>query len=320
MIVRTINIVKESIGVNAAFEYSDIKPYIKRAERNFLKKLIGIPQYDLFNATAQPSSGKVFEALELAQDAVSNLAYYLGLPTLSVQVSSSGFFVPENENTKPISDKQFKELQRSFKSAGHEALDELLDFMETNKDDFSEWISDASYTEFKDLLVYNTTTFQNEFNINYSRQTFLALAPNIKIVEDQFIKGPVQDALFTSLKADQAEQLRKDVKALLIKSIVAFTIHKTMDNGLFIVDANGMHMRFDVLPYEKTVTNINLKINDFIINTKKNKLNEGEEYLKKAMAIIADTANAAVFSEYTLPVSKVDKVGLKTTKSIVGML
>jgi len=316
MIVKDINTVKEYIGVNAAFNYDDIKPYLKRAERKFLIKLIGKDQYDVFDAAA---TDNVLEAQQLAQDALSNLAYYLGLPVLSVQVSSAGIFVAENDKTKPASDKQFKELQRSFKSAGLEAIDELLDFMESNKSDFTEWTTDKSYTEFKELLVYNTTTFQKEYNINNSRLTYMALVPNIKIVEDQFIKGPVGNELLTALKADQTIDKRKEVKALLIKSIVAYTIHKTMDNGLFIVDANGMHLRFDVLPYEKVVTNINLKINDFIINTKRNKLTEAEEYLKQAMAIISDEDNADKFTEYTAPTTTADKADLIKTQGIVGL-
>lgn len=319
MIVRDITTVKKYLGINTAFKIEDIDPYLNRAERKFLIKLIGQAQYDIFNAVTQPTTGNTFKALELAQEAISNLSYYLGLPVLSVQVSSAGIFVPESDNTKPISDKQFKELQRSFKSAGHEAIDELLDFMETNKDDFSSWTADDSYTEFKELLVYNTTTFQKEYNINNSRLTFLALVPNIKIVEDQYISGPVQSSLLKALKDPQTEQLRKDVKALLKKSIVAYTIHKTMDNGMFIVDASGIHLRFDVLPYEKVSTNINLKINDFIINTKENKLSEGEEYLKQAMEIISDTDNATVFSEYTVPTESVDKADLVKTKGIVGL-
>ena len=318
MIVRDITTIKETVGVNANFDFADIAPFVKIVERKFIIKLIGKDQYAIFNVEAAPT-GKVLEALKLAQEAVSNLAYYLGLPQLTVQVTSAGIFVPENQDTRQATDKQFKELQRTYLSAGHEAIDDLLDFMETNKTEFGAWTADDSYTEFKDLLVYNTTTFQKEYNINNSRQTFLALVPNIKIVEDQYISGPVQADLLKALKNTQTQDLRKKVKALLIKSIVAFTINKTVDNGLFILSPGGIHLRFDVLPYERVVTNESNRINDFILNTKKSKISEGEEYLKQALAIITNVDNSAVFIEYTTSINEVDKIDLVKTQGIVGL-
>ena len=69
---------------------------------------------------------------------------YLYLPIGVVQISDSGIHVAQNDNAKSASDKQFKELQRSFKK-GHEALDELLDVMEESADKFELWFNSDYY-------------------------------------------------------------------------------------------------------------------------------------------------------------------------------
>lgn len=314
MIIKDIATLKKYISVNGSLTYDNIKSYIRSAEREFLRPLIGKDQLAVFDADV--TDPIVLEALGLAQEAISNLGFYLYLPIGAVQITDAGVHVVDGNNSSPATDKQFKELQRSFKSAGHKALDELLEFMEDNALKFGPWVDSDSYSVFKDLLVNKTSTFNKYYYIFNSRQTFIAMKPNIKSVEDQFILAAIGKELLKVLKDDQTVDERKEVKVLLQQSIVAFTVMKTVDNGMFVMDGKGMHMRFDELPYEKTVTNISLKVNEFLTRTKANKQIEGEEYLKMAMKIIV--ANADKFEEYTAP-ETIDRKGLIVTKSIVGM-
>jgi len=314
MIIKDIATLKEYISVNNSLTHDNIKSYLRSAEREFLKPLIGKDQLAIFDDPV--SDPIVLEALVLAQEAIANLGFYLYLPIGAVQITDSGVHVVDGTSSSPATDKQFKELQRSFKSAGHKALDELLEFMEDNAAKFGPWVGSDSYSVFKDLLVNKTSIFNKYYYIFNSRQTFIAMKPNIKSVEDQFIVAPIGKELLKALKDDQTVDERKEVKILLQQAIVAFTVMRTVDNGMFVMDGKGMHMRFDELPYEKTVTNINLKVNEFLTRTKANKQIEGEEYLKMAMKVIV--ANADKFEEYSAP-ETIERKGLVVTKSIVGM-
>ena len=314
MIIKDTPILRKYISVNGSVEFDNVKSYLRKAERNFLKPLIGTDQLTVFES--DQTDAIIKEAQELAREAVANFGYYLYLPIGAVQLSDKGIYVAESEHTKSASDKQFKELQRSFKKSGHEALDELLEVMEKSADKFSDWFSSDCYTVYKELLVNKTSTFNKWFYIFNSRQTFVALKPNIQITEDRFILNVIGANLLLALKNSQTVTERKKVKELLQKSIVAFTIMLTVDNGMFVLDAKGIHMKFDALPYESTVTNINLKVNDFLTRTKANKRTEGEEYLKMAMEIVKE--NPTHFSEYEI---KEEKKHLKitNTKSLVGL-
>lgn len=316
MIIKDTATIRQHISVNGSFTFDNAKSYLRKAERNFLKPLIGTAQLATLEATPASTNPILKEALELAQEAVANFGFYLYMPIGSVQITDGGFYTATTEGAQTVTDKQFKELQRSFKTAGHEALDDLLTHMEANAASFEDWTASSNYSVYKNLLVCDTATFNRYFFIFNSRQTFIAMKPNIQVVEDQFIKAPIGNALLAALKTTQTVQERKDVKQLLQQAIVAFTVMKTVDNGMFILDAQGIHMRFDALPYESTVTNINLKVNDLLIHTKKSKETEGEQYLKAALKIIQ--ANPTKFEEYTKPEPKTT-ASIKVTPGLVGL-
>lgn len=315
MIVSTTEDILQHLSVNASTTFESLESYLKRAEKGFLKKVIGPEQVAVFSsATTDPD---VLEAIELAKGVVCNHAYYLYLPIGAVQVTDAGIFVASSQDAQPISDKQFKELQRSFLKASHELLDDLLEVMEESPDKFTEFFNSKQYTSIiSSLLVNKTSVFNKYYYIFNSRQTFLAIRPTIETVEDQFITPTIGDLTLDSLKSDVTGSEQKMVKELLQKAIVAFAIMKVVNNGMFVLDAQGIHMKFDVLPYEKNVTNVNLKVNDFLIHTQNSKQNEGEEYLKKALKVIQD--NPTVFTDYVAPVkTKLDLI--YSTKSTIGI-
>lgn len=313
MIIKTTEKLREFISVNGSVNIDNLRSSLRKAERNFLRPAIGVVQIAVFDK--DQTDPILMHAQKLAQEAVANFGYYLYLPIGAVQISDAGILVVESDKAKQASDKRFKELQRSFKKSAHEALDDLLDFMEQSADKFLDWFNSDYYTVYKELLVNKASIFNKWYYIFNSRQTFVAMMPTIRIVEDQFIKSVIGRELLEDLKSNQTIQERKEVKEYLQQAIVAFTVMKTVDNGMFVLDARGMHMKFDVLPYEKSVTNVNLKVNDFLIRTKRNKQVAGEEYLKMAKEIILE--NPALFPEFKIkPVRK--NLKITVTKGIVG--
>lgn len=314
MIVRDTATVKKYVSINSSVTYATLTPYILQAERKYIKSLIGAAQYAIFNVAEKPTGAEVGEAWDLAQESICALAMYLALPIIAVQITEAGIFTASNSESQTSTPAQFKELQRTFKKQGLEALDEMLKVMEANPTKFTAWTADETYTSFSNFLVKETATFNKHYFIFNSRQTFVAIKPEMAIAEKQFLEAPVQKALLTAIKLTQTVDERKQVKELLQQSIVCFTISKVVENGLFVLDASGIHVRFDVLPYEKVNSNVNLKINDFLVRTRKNKVAEGEQFLKQAMTIVID--NPTVFTEYIVPVSVVAKSSVHVTKGV----
>ena len=88
---------------------------------------------------------------------------------------------------------------------------------------------------------------------------------------------------------------------------------KTVDNGMFVLDAKGMHMRFDILPYEQI--GFNQFKNSELLRTKANKENEGIEYLKLAIETVKNNLDKFQYAAKETP----DHVTITNTKSIVGI-
>lgn len=310
MIIKDTATLRNFLSVNGSVNHDNIKPYLKKAERSFLKPAIGAGQLTVFDTTQ--TDVVIKEAQELAQEVVANYGYYLYLPIGAVQITDNGIHVVDNENTKTATDKQFKDLQRSFLKTAHEALDELLAFMELNVIKFTTWSNSENYSVYKDLLVNTTSVFNKFYHIFNSRQTFMALTPNIRITEDRFIKPVIGAELLTALKSKQTDAKRKEVKELLQKSIIAFTVMLTSENAMYVIDGKGLQLRFDVLDYEKkqqNTTNSNTVLTE-------NKKVEGEEYLKIALEIVK--ANPSIFTEYNEK-PQADYINITKTKSIIGL-
>lgn len=295
MIVRDTTTIKKYISINASVEFDTLKPYILTAERKFIKTLLGAEQYNIFDVQTAPTDATVLEAYHLAQEAICNFGLYIALPILKTQISETGIYNASSENVSLATDKDFKELQRSFKTQGHEALDELFKVMEANLGSFTEWTNNDVYKSFNNTLVKTTQDFNSFYHIFNSRQTFLALKPEIVTVENQYIKAVIGAELLTALRDTQTNENRKSAKQLLQASIVAFTIAKVVQNGLFRLTAEGITMRFSMLPFEKPY----MVKNEFLNETQKNKIAEAEQYLKEALAVV--TTNPGDFTEYTAP-------------------
>jgi len=296
MIVRNSDDFKKYISANVS--YNVLKPYVKKAERKLILANIGAEQYAIFDVAEAPSDAVVKLGYELAQETICNYVMYLALPEIAAQVSDSGIFNAQNENVTTASDKQFKELQRSFKRGAHESLDDLFLHMEENLAKFDEWKTNDVYKQYTKLLVNSTAVFNKHYNIFNSRQTFMALKAEIDVVEYQFVVSKIQESLLTALKTSQTNDNRKAVKELLQKAIVCYTIGKVSENGMFVLDATGMHVRFDVLPYENVNSNINQKGN-FLEKTRINKVAEAEQFVRLALEKII--ANPSDFEEYDVP-------------------
>jgi hypothetical protein len=295
MIVRNIDTVRNFIDVNDSLTYAGFKKHLLASERKHIKALIGDAQYAVFDVETLPTDAKVLEAYYLAQETICNFALYYYLPFIKSQISEAGIFTSQSENTATASDKDFKELQRSCKRQAHETLDEFLKVLESNLTKFTAWTADDSFKRYNNTLVHNTETFNKHYNIFNSRQTFMALKPEIEVAERQYVNAVIGKDLLIALKTKQTNENRIEAKELIEKSIVSFTVAKVMQNGMFMLKATGITAKFDVLPYE-SIRDIST---DFLKETQKNKIAEAEQLLKLAVATI--TANAIDFTEYTAP-------------------
>lgn len=319
-ILNTTADLKKYVGLAQTFNFADFEPYINRAVIKYTRKYVG----DLHILLENPATGEGAdiknEAREYLRDAIANFGMYEYAPLGSVFFDSSGISNVSNEQRKPVEWWQMNDLRRSMLGTGHEAMDLLLAFLEKNKTVFTDWAESVYYTESKELLVNNTDLFDKYYNIFQSRRVYLSLRPSIRQIEDQYVSTFLCKELIAHLKTTDVTGVKKEVKDYLQKAIVAFTVSKIVDEGLFIIDPEGIKLKYDALPNDKVQAPDYGKPADFLTITAKNQNSNGVQYLKMVKDIIL--ANPLEFNQCVSPIIQESSSGgyqSYNTQSVVGL-
>lgn len=287
-LLATTTELRKHVTVATSFHIESLTPYVSKANRKYVQPFCGDLAEELKDAATGTNADVKNKARAILEECLANFALHRYLAVGALNIDGSGVKVSDGTDYKAASNFQINDLHRTLLRDGHEALDELLTYLEANKTAFTSY-TDEYQDKQKELLVQNVATFEQHFYLHGSRQTYLALVPAMRTVEDKYIYSFLCEDFITSIKAlDSDTQPLQAARKLLQKAVVAFTVAKAVYEGQFVLDANGIHLRFDRLPHESIVTNVNLKINDFLKHTKEAKENEGLEYLKRLEKLIID--------------------------------
>lgn len=318
-LLSTIDDVKKYVSVNKNIDWASLEPYVKQADRKYIKTLLGDALYDAYAAAAP--AGTPLKVYELFREASANLSWFLYLPLANVQVSDNGIAVSTGENHKAAEWWQIRDLRRSFLDAGFTALDEALKIMESNDAQFVGWAGTDGYTIFKELFVKRTDTFQRWFNISSSRRTFLALRPYMLEAHHQYFTArlnaeTIATINFTAkplatLSLELASGVQYRTLDLLQAAQVNYTVAKAINSGTFELTANGIYEKLEEFPGYKTKTLEGPQLHRIY----EERLVAAEEYYKKALQLIE--ANPTEFPDYEAKVSAT-YIKPKNTKSIVS--
>jgi hypothetical protein len=307
MILTTKEELKKYVSVSQSFEFQDFEPYINKAINAFTRKYVGNLHEELKDETEESAdNAKVKnEARSHLQNAISNFGYFIYLPFASVQMDSSGISVASNENRKSAEWWQINDIRRELLRSGHEAMDYLLLLLEKNPEVFTTWTEEFG-TINKELLVNNTNSFNKYYNIFNSRQTFLALQPTIRKVEDQYLHTLLCPELIEALKGNVTGNL-KTVKDSITKAIVAFTVAKVANVGLFLLDENGLRVNFQNLIDGKKESATTGKPADQIEKLVNEQIDSGTNYLGIVKSTIEE--NLSEFNQCEFPLIKTKSTG-----------
>lgn len=293
-LINTVEDLKKHIVLSATFDFKKVLPYAKRAERKIMINLIGREQYDVIVAHTydEDSIEPINEVRNLFEEAVCNYAMFLAFPTLNVLITNSGAKQVENSESTPASWSDKVDLNRSLVKTYTEALDDAFKEMESNPEDFAAWSGSEFYTVFKDLIVSQTKDFNQYFNINNNRYTFIALKPMMREVESQYLVSMLGECTLDFLKEKSNEAIVLKAQQIATQAVVALTVAKTAENGAFTFTEASMSYVMDVLPWEKK----NQLSDEKIDRLMKARQTAGEEYLKQLKKWIV--ANPEKFTCY----------------------
>lgn len=191
MIFSDINEIREFIPINRSLEFSDIKPAIRTAARDWIIPALSQAEYDELVSQYQSGTPSApYEALlELAREANIYFAMRIFQPMIDSMVSSSGNHQVQTENKMPVPRWKTRDQQDTYQLQAYRALDKMMQFLEENQASFPNWAASDAFTEYTEFLVYKTAVFQKHINISGSRRFFSALRPQIRCAEEVLEKA-----------------------------------------------------------------------------------------------------------------------------------
>ncbi|HCY41769.1 MAG TPA: hypothetical protein DHV48_10500 [Prolixibacteraceae bacterium] len=233
MLFSTLTEIQQHIAVGNGTDFNRLKPHILNAETAYICPLLGTEMFaKLQEFFDNPPSAElaeeqkiIGELLKKVQKSLIHLAYWMGFQVLNATISDGGFKRSENEKMKSLFKYQEDELKEYFKNAGFNALDEVLEYLEGNMEQFSDFKTSANWTILKSAFIPDTKTFDSIIFINSSRLTFLRLKSFSGLVEDLSIKPILGEAIFTEIKTEMVKvEVPAKVKNILpyIRKAVAY--------------------------------------------------------------------------------------------------
>lgn len=308
-LINSTEEIQNHVTVLSSFDFDRAKPYIRKAERNYIIPLISEEEYQYFidNQSDDLSSKK--KVRELIEEATVNLAFHLGFSVLKVHIGNYGITDTDVDEAKQSSWADKRDLQRTFIRDGNKALDDALKTMENYFDEFPHWRASNSFTVLNEHFNRHTDDFQLWFNIHNSRQTFLALRPTIREVHEKYFLPLLGDSTINLIKTRTTNTVITRALELCQKAEAAHTIAEIAKTGTFEVTETGFLLRWETLPWEKAYKDVDLKKLDRLSKAKET---AGEEYLKKLKKLIEE--NMTLFPDYTIQ-TKTSGIQIIKTKS-----
>lgn len=305
-LITTTDQIKQYVSIAQSFQIEDFEPYETKAVNTFLKRYVGNLNETILNLTSEEEANTkiILEAKAHLESAICNLGMFLYMPYLSVQMDSSGISVVNNDQRSTAQWWQIKDIRRDLLRSGLESVDLLLDILEANLTLFTDYAD--NYTSVNnELLVSNAKTFSKYYNINDSRQTYIALQPTIRLVEDQYLHTMLCTELIEDLKGDT--EALATLKTYLQKAIVAFTVSKVASIGVFSLDSTGLRVNYETFIDGRTEAVSSGKPSAQIQNLENELITNATNYLQLAKTHIQD--NIETFTQCDNPLVNSNKVG-----------
>lgn len=267
MLITSTEQLREYVNVNTSLQFSDVEKYLRRVERDIIRKAIGTAQLAAFEAYGQASgsgSGSSASALDEAYDLImfssANLAMYLWMKTGGIQLSTSGIhrFESDSEHGGKKSAFQYQEImaREEFKAAGFNYLDSALALMDQNLASFSAFAGSAEFSQYRGSIIYTVSQMDSAYSIGGSYLVFSRLKPLFGATEDFEIAPAVGETLMDKLRAEvlKTENFDTKLQALLPKvrkAIAHFAIAELLrqpgeitDRGLVFEGIDAVNSNF----------------------------------------------------------------------------
>ena len=289
MIIKTNTDVQKFVSKSLALgNFDNLKPSLENALISYILPLVGIEFIDKLEIVySDENASELYKkALEKTQRALVFYGLMEDAKVADVIRTSTGLQIVETSSNKTAFEYQKRDLIKKYADDADTFTDDLLEFMEKNKDTFKEFSENISiYSKTKEFIINNAKEFTTFRNINESRRTFIALKGSMKDVELLKIKPSIGNTVFDTLKEmildDDLNEKYKALHDLLKPAFANLVIADAIPELNFKFKAGGVELTSFAQSNTKS-TLVDDEFKKYILNCQ----TKGLAYLKEAIDYI----------------------------------
>ena len=297
----------EHVGFDINTNFDAIKRELAWCERTYIAKYLGSNQYNAL-LTAYNDGSSISdsdqELLDKVQPALANLTIAHFATTKQVSISEAGTRISVTADKKTAFQWQKEEVSREYFMRGFNLLEDLLSFLEANKDTYTAW-RDQSYTVFKEFLINDAVTFSTHYQISDSRRLFLAMRPAMRKVEVFTISPAITSGLVDKLKArikddsingsTDADKKYKVLLILLQPAVANLTISRAVLELPVVIGHDTIYLNEIVATEGKTEK---MPAADMLAQLRDQTYQDGMMYLDLAIEWLKANATEDLFEDF----------------------
>lgn len=197
------------VAVNNSFELFDYTPFADRAAKRFVYPYLSKEMYE--DLLANRADTNYADLLHIVQRAVASYAMYLATPRINAQVSAQGIIQSFGEGQKTAKQEQVDEIQADFFNAGHEAIEEMLQFLFDNRTNsiYAPWAISDACKRYQSLIVNTYQKFTKYLPMPVNFAVFFTAFAAIRHIELTVVRSILGKLLYKKLVSSQ--DTRNDV-------------------------------------------------------------------------------------------------------------
>jgi hypothetical protein len=207
-IINHIGQLREYVSVGKDLTWESIKPSLFGAEQKYLLPFLG---KDLYKYLCDNVSETPDDAVALAANAAAKFGLWLYVIPGGKQIDDMGVYEAKTSNMWRLSKDELETLRDTYAEEAMDALEMLLNLLESNAAVASEGVEEYAYTAFNwwaisptrkrftDLFINTSELFSEYVELYRSTLTFVFMRDNIRHVEKHQI-APLLGDYYTTLK------------------------------------------------------------------------------------------------------------------------
>lgn len=224
---------KQYLPVNINLRYETLASHIALCEETYIRPLLGKP---LFLRMADfvsdhpdlPDGEPCSKLVHKTRFALIRLAVWKGYDIIAANISDVGVSAEVEKENRPFR-YQEENIKRTLKEEGFNYLDNILEFLEENSQDYPEFEHSQHKLSNMQSLIRTTAMFHTVYNIDNSRLVFLKMQQYIRDVELIELQHRIGPAFYrTLLTADESDTHYTDV----LKYVRMFVVYRAVAEGI----------------------------------------------------------------------------------------